>query len=97
MDLRHYPQGSGFCVVVIDCQRLTASVDHIKAGPLGQLGDVLERRCIAARSEEAALRRPSPQSAPIAKAAKPVVGLALAAGAKRPGANRSAPDQSSSQ
>jgi tetratricopeptide (TPR) repeat protein len=90
MDLRHFPYGNG-CTVVIDCQRLTASVNGAKPGPLGQLGDVLERPDRAHGRAQAAAERSSSQPAPMAKAAKPIVGLGLAAGVKRPGAKKAAP------
>ena len=57
-------------------------------GPLAQLGAALEQL-----RKEAARPKPSPLPAPVAKAAKPIVGLGLAAGAKRPGAKMSAPNQ----
>jgi tetratricopeptide (TPR) repeat protein len=56
--------------VVIDCERLTASVNATEAGPLEQLEDGLY----------ASVHRPV--------VAKPVVGLGLATGAKRPVAKR---------
>jgi hypothetical protein len=60
--------------VVIDCQRLTASVNATDAGPLHQLEDALST----------SLHRPL--------VAKPVVGLGLTTGTKRPGAKNAAPE-----
>ena len=44
LHLRHFPCPHDYgCSVVVDCQRITASVNGIEPGPLGQLGDMLER------------------------------------------------------
>jgi tetratricopeptide (TPR) repeat protein len=92
MYLRHYSGEYPSCSVTIDCQRLTATVNLSRPGPLGELGEALKHLRRAAR-EEAAPDKPSAGPAPVAKAAKPVVGLGLAADAKRPGPKKSAPDQ----
>lgn len=44
LQLRHFPLPHDYsCGVVVDCQRMTASVNGAEPGPLGQLGDMLDR------------------------------------------------------
>jgi hypothetical protein len=105
MNLRHYP-GSDSFEVEIDCQGLTAIAIGVMRGRIDQLEQALERHLPAeklpwpffgvADRPKAGTRQSWSQQRPVAravKAARPVVGLGLAAGAKRPGAKKAAAGQ----
>lgn len=49
LHLRHFPRPHDYnCRVIVDCRHSTASVNEAEPGPLGHLGDMLERAYRAA-------------------------------------------------